>query len=420
MSRLLLTGGKVFVPGTADLQSATVVIEDGRIAAVGGDQRSSAGDTTVDVTGMTVLPGLIDAHFHLTMHQAWGPMSAQVGLTDPYLVIRGVRAALRALRDGITTVRELGANHGTNMIVKKAIDAGAIPGPRVFAAGAPIGVPGGHAWMVTPQATGPIEFARAARIQIRDGASWVKLFASEEGLFGGPDDDPSTCSRPDVSLAELAAAVEAAHSMRTPVAVHANHHDAIERSLDAGVDSIEHGIFLRDDQAARMAETGTALIPTLNIYRQIAEPRWGRGAVHGELAARMRDSHMHAAAAAIAAGVRVCVGSDSMGDIVDDLLLLTECGMSNADAVAAITRGNAELLGIAGEVGTVAPGFVADLAIVEGDPVADLDRLRQIRYVVQAGEIAAPAEIGLRTEDETPEWNTGVLAAGGPAGSSPY
>jgi imidazolonepropionase-like amidohydrolase len=314
-----------------------------------------------------------------------------------------VRAALSAVREGFTTVRECGSEGGATLHLKRAIDGGAIPGPRSRMAGAPIGVPGGHAWQVTPQVSGEAEWAREVRCQIRDGADWIKIFASEGGVrpAGGLPVLVLTRRRERGRVAcrgqRRPRHVDAGRGPRQPP----RRHRALARRWRG---TIEHGIFLQPEQAARMAETTTALVPTLSVYRQSAVESWGRGPGSREMNERLWERHRQAVALAI--------GTDSIGDVVEEVQLLAGCGMSVEQALAALTLGNAGLLGLDGEIGDIAEGYVADLVVVDGDPTNDPAALRSITHVMQDGDLREISEIGMRTGRETAEWNTASLVRG--------
>lgn len=256
-----------------------MLVEDGRIREVGLSVRSED-FTEIEIAGMTVLPGLINMHEHLTLRHTWGPNWRQTQLEDPFLVIRGVRAALAVLKHGITTIRDLAAPHGLNIHLKRAIAVDMFPGPRVLAAGAPISITGGHAWPISTEGDGPEGMRLAVRRTIKAGADWIKLIASNDPVS---EEHDGQLSHPELSPEELAAAVQAGHLWGRKVTAHAMGRQAIGWAIDAGVDSIEHGIYLDGALAVRMVKARIALIPTLSGYYQGTRSIWGNSQVHDVL-----------------------------------------------------------------------------------------------------------------------------------------
>jgi imidazolonepropionase-like amidohydrolase len=353
---------------------------------------------------MTISPGLINMHEHLTLHRTWGPMWRQTELADPYLVIRGLRAALTVLKQGITTVRELAAPRHLNIFLKRAIQADMFPGPRVLAAGAPLSPTGGHAWPISTEADGPDGMRRAVRATIKAGADWIKLLSSNDPT---PEPHNGEYSHPEFFRDEFAAAVEAAHMWGRKITAHAMGRTTIGWAIDAGVDSIEHGIYLDEELAVRMVERNVALIPTLSGYYENTLPQWQRGPGWEEACKRLViPHHQDSARIAVDRGVQVGVGTDTIGDIVDELKMLVECGMTPAGALAAATLTNAKILGLDDRLGTVEPGKLADLVVVQGDPVLHIEDLRAVEWVFQSGAGRRPCDIVVPTRDETADWTS--------------
>lgn len=402
MRGVVLRGGSIFDAVRGEMLRADVRIRRNRIEAVATDLRAPEAEQ-VDVSGMAVLPGLINMHEHLTMRRTWGPPWRQTELPDPYLVIRGVRAALAVLRQGITTVRELGAKHHLNIYLKRAIGAGLIPGPRVIAAGAPISITGGHAWKLSTEADGADGMRRAVRETIKAGADWIKLITSNDPIREAREGQHA---HPEFSRGEFIAAVEAAHAWGRKITAHAMGRDTIAWAIEAGVDSVEHGIYLDETLAERMVRVDVALIPTLSGYYETTLDRWERGADWIARHKLLLEPHKASTRIAIEAGVRIGVGTDTVGEIVEELELLVGCGLTRAQALCAATLTNARILGLDGQLGTVEAGKTADLVVVRGDPLGELGALRRVEWVVQDGIPLRPDEIVLPTSDETAEWTS--------------
>lgn len=406
----MLRGARVFDPISGDLSRADVLIVDQRIAAVGKDLEDSAPDVTIDVGGASIVPGFINVHEHLTMKRTWGPPSQQVDLDDRFLVVRGVRGSLSALRQGFTTVRELGAKNHLNLFLKRAIKGGMFPGPRVLAAGAPISITGGHVWKLSTEADGPDGMRRAVRATIKAGADWIKLIASNDPIH---EEYAGEHTHPEMLPEEVASAVRTAHASKRRVTAHVMGSDAIASALDGGVDSVEHGVYLTEELAARMAITGTPLVPTLSGYHQSTLESWGRGpewiARHEHLPA----AHTESTSIAIAAGVRIGVGTDTLGDFVEDLSMLIRCGMTSAQALAAATYENSKILALDNDIGLIRPGMLADMVVLRDDPLDDVNAVRSIEFVIQSGVARRPTDIGIPLDDENPAWNSLGLLGGG-------
>ena len=380
--------------GVAGLKRGwSVLVVDGRIAAAGPDVAAPAGADIVDLPGLTLMPGMIEGHSHLFLHPYNEASWDRQVLHEP-LALRTARATVAAratLLAGFTTVRDLGTEGAgyADVGLKQAIAEGIVPGPHMIVAtralvatGAygPRGFePGVDSPLGAEAADGP-ELVQAVRRQIGWGADVVKLYADYRWGPGEP-------SRPTYSQAEMAAAVEAAHSAGRPVAVHAATAEGMRRAVLAGVDSIEHG-YGGDAEIFRLMKAhGTGFCPTLAAADASARDRGWKG---GDPVPESVLESRRALAAARAAGVAICVGGDvgvfPHGENIREAELLVAAGMPVPDVARALTSGNARILGLS-DRGEVKPGLLADLIAVEGDPTADIGALRRVRFIMWAGRV---------------------------------
>jgi len=375
---LLLRGGNVF---TADgVQQEDISIQGDRITAV-GPGLAVAHERVIDLGGAYVLPGLIDAHTHLT--------HGYVGSVDDREAAQGVRAsfqALRALRAGITTLRELGSYRQVDIALRDSIKAGRTLGPRMLCAGSYLSITGGHGHPKGRPSDGPVEARKGVREQLLAGADLIKVMCS-----GGAAREDESANASQFTFEEIQAIVDEAALAERKVAAHAHPKRSIKWALEAGAYSIEHGTYLDDECSDLMIENDAFLVPTLNVYRAIAESeRWP------EL--RQRATELYADKVqtfrrAAERGIRWAVGSDcSMFLPVENFHeeLTETCkalDIEPAEVLRAATAGNAELLGLR-DLGEIKEGNLADLIVVDdGNPISDLTTLQNIRYTVINGHV---------------------------------
>lgn len=380
-------------------RNMAVVVSDGRIAEViKGDElarRPDLGDAeVVDASTHWVMPGLINVHEHLVFRDLIGNPIGTMAASQPQLTLNAVRNALTALRRGWTTVRDMGAAHGISFAFQDYIGKGLLPGPRVLACGSPICVTGGHANPVCIQADGPYEVRKAVRSQLFAGADFIKVMASHDPIvIDGPEK-----TRPEMAADEVRAAFDEAKAHGKRTACHVMGTVAIGRVLDAGVDVISHGFYLNDDLAQRMVEQGVYLDPTLSSYgRQTVNPQLQRGAKWTEDHLPLIPAMESAFRAAVRAGVKIVTGTDSAGRYAEDVAMMRELGLGAEESLFACTRNAAAALGLSQEVGTIEVGKVADLVVLDGDPLADPYKLEAVKLVIQAGRAMTPESITLHS-----------------------
>ncbi len=398
----------MLVDGRADdpISDARVVVEDGRVAEAGDREAVAAPDDAdrVAYPDATVIPGLIDAHLHLTGGRSMNPMDWVTDATE-----LGAVRATADLRDlvaaGFTSVRDVGS--ATGVALRDAVAAGEVPGPRVYTSGRGISQTAGHGdlhmlphdWASNPDAgisvlaDGPAECRKAARKQIREGVDCLKIMTTG-GVLSEKDEPHQSQFTDD----EIAAMTEEAHRVGIPVASHAQGAAGIAAALRNGVDTIEHGFHVDDECFDLFHETGATFVPTLAIMHRIVTlgeehgvPEWGL-----RKARAASEAHYDAVERAYDEGVPVALGTDFIGpDLVphgenalEAELFVEEVGMSEMDAIKAGTSVAARTVPD-DDVGSVEAGNRADLVVLDGDPLADVSALRDVREVYRDGEPVA-------------------------------
>jgi len=397
MTRFALMNARV-IDGLSPspLAGTSVLVEDGRIAAVGNGGAFGDDVVRIDATGKTVLPGLIDAHIHLAQ---WGQnLLENRARTVPYLVARTVASMRQVLNAGCTGVRDCG---GLDAGLRDAVAEGLIDGPRIATSVTIISPTDGLIDPVTaqgissptlasipsPVADGPDAVRAKVREVIRAGADFVKIATS--GGVSSPRVHPR---RQLFSPAEVLAAVDEAHTAGVRVACHAIGGPGLQMAIEAGVDSVEHGALLDDRCIEAMAARSTWLVPTLAVYRWHEtlgdESRRTR-------AAEISEPHRAGLRKAREAGVPIAMGSDAGGYGLDfslELELLVEAGFTPMEALQTGTLGSARCVGWADETGSLQPGKAADLLVVDGDPSSDITVIRSpdnIEAVFRNGNLVA-------------------------------
>jgi imidazolonepropionase-like amidohydrolase len=389
--------------GDATVAGAVVVVEGSMIKAVGAGLSVPPGAEVIDLGDATLLPGFIDAHVHLTGESGdnWYKDAIE-GLRRnlPEAAIRATELARRTLMAGFTTVRNVGANDFVDVGLRNAIDAGIVPGPRMLVAANALGARGGHcdqtgfpyllfgkeSGIADGIASGADGFRDAVRFQLKYGADLIKVCATGGVLSLGDAVDT-----PQVTQAEMDALVEEAHRLGHKTAAHAHGAAGAKVAIRAGIDSIEHGSFLDDEAIRMMKEKGTFLVPTaMAVTFTTGSDR----KFPPEIAVKAKaagDAHAKALKAAITAGVRIALGTDSgvspHGLNSQEFGLLAAHGLSPAAALRAGTASGAQLLGLDKTIGTIEAGKQADLVAVPGDVLADVKATERVRFVMKGGKV---------------------------------
>lgn len=365
-----------------------VVVEDGRIRAVGPlSDVQSARCRPIALTG-TLLPGLIDCHTHVCLSGGLNPVADLATDSTSRRTVRAIEALRAQRRAGVTTIRDLGGAHGLDLELARGLREGWVEGPRMLAAGTVICITGGHACFIGIECDGADAVRRAARQQIKAGADLVKVIATGGVITPGVQPGAAQMT-PD----ELRSACEEAHKADRRVAAHAQGTVGILNALRAGVDTIEHGFHLDPETIGLMVARGTALVPTFAAAVGILA-----GADRGvpdymvEKVRRIAEAHAASFRAALAAGVRLVCGTDAgtplnpHGGIVVELGQFVAHGASPLQALRGATGGAAEAIGRP-DRGVIEPGRRADLLWVDGDPTTDLSALRRVRAVWMDGQV---------------------------------
>ena len=376
-----------------------VLVQDGKITAVGpaGSTPVPAGAKVIDLSGHTVLPGLIDPHPHVTSDPATPPYYGD-GISVPRQALLGARFARDTLLSGVTTIRNVGAAGYSDIALRDAINAGDVIGPRILASGPALGITGGHCDgnMLAPEfheqaegvADGPVAVRAMVRKNVKYGADVIKYCGT-----GGVFSKGTRVGAQQYTPEEVAAIVDEAHMHGRKVAVHAHGANGIKVALRAGVDTIEHASLI-DDEGLRLAREKGAYL-SMDIYN--TEYTQSEGPKRGELEEFLRKDREVAQAQrdnfrkAVQMGIKLTMGTDTgvhpHRDAPKQLATMVEYGMSPMQAIQAATWVGAQALGIEAEVGQVAPGYAADIIAVSGDPLANVQALADVGFVMKSGEV---------------------------------
>jgi imidazolonepropionase-like amidohydrolase len=356
----------------------------------------------IDLSNATVLPGLIDSHTHIFL---WGEDPKKGGYDENILkagiALRAARATYavrRALEQGFVALRDLeteGAGYG-DIEIKQAIEEGTIPGPRIFGATRAISTTGGYNLegyapeLVMPKGAqivdGPVEARKAAREQLEHGADWIKVYMTHRSWV---DKQGNLVSQPTLTVEELKAIVDETHGWQKKVACHAYNGIGLQRALDGGCDSIEHGLEMTDAQIGQMQQQGTWYCPTLSPYYD----DWAPADTPGGKRDRARAAvHEITFKKALQARLKIVFGTDMGGipwtePIAQEFKRMVSLGMAPMDAIQSATSRAAEMLEMKGVIGVVAPGAFAEVIAVSGDPLKDVGELERVKFVMHNGSV---------------------------------
>ena len=386
------------IDGTGQaIEPATVIVREHTIAAVGPSRTVSIprSATRINGHGLTVLPGLIDCHIHLCLGAEPDVVKAIEEESPNETLLKAARSARQTLEAGVTTVRDVGSRDHSIFTLKRAIDKGLTPGPRIIGAGLAICMIGGHARFIGQEVDGPEQVRKVVREQIEAGAEVIKVIASGGVLTPGTSPDQA-----QMTLEELRSAVEEATRAGRKVAAHAHGATGMKNAIGAGVHSIEHATLMDEEAADLMQSHGVYMVPTLSALATTAACRRGCGIPDSALekAKAMTKRHQTSFRQAHQRGLLIAMGTDAgtpfnaHGDNAQELERMVAYGMSPMEAILASTSAAARLIGIEDQVGTIGRGKAADLFLIDGNPLRRIELLRdrsRIVGVMKAGRFVA-------------------------------
>jgi len=392
-----LVGGTVVDPESGQsIADAVVIVEGERIAAIGTEKTLAVapGTRVIRTDGRWLLPGLMDMHVHFGLVLPGAQGAELEHETDGALALRMARNASAPLQAGTTTVRLTGEQHHVDFAVKAAVDRGEIPGPRIFSAGEPLIPTGGHgAEFLANGVDGPAEVTKFTRRQIQAGASWIKLMISK-----GLADTKGDIAAADMTVEEMRAAVEIAHSHGVKVTAHTGSPVATMQALEAGVDCFEHGYYLDEKVFKEIRKSDRWYVPTivvsqagaLEFFAKIGSPPW-----YLARAKSVGVAHWRALQTAIRTGVNIAMGTDQFpyepneGTVaaIRETELYVDAGMTPLAALRAAMVNPARMLGAERDLGGIAPGKYADIIALTADPLKDIHALRTLGFVMKGGVV---------------------------------
>ena len=385
------------------LGESTIVIDGKRIKEIRAGHADVAGAQSIELKDQTCLPGLIDSHVHLTMETSPNHYSEQFRWNAADYAIRSTVYARRTLDAGFTTVRNVADNNYDSVALRNAINAGIVPGPRIFTAGTAIGSTGGHADFSDgyradlagdPNAkdgiiNSPEDAWKAVRQHYKNGVDLIKIMPS-----GGVLDESSSVDNAQMTIPEIQAAVVAAHDYGFTVAAHAHGAEAIRRAVIGGVDSIEHGTFMDDADMKLMKEHGTWYVPTIIAGKYVEEKAAVPGYYPAQIAAKAKivgPIIQATAGKAYKAGVKIAFGTDAAvyphGQNAKEFKYMVDAGMPPMFVIQAATTHAAQLLKHEKDIGSIAAGKFADVIAVPGNPLDDISLMQKVEFVMKEGVV---------------------------------
>jgi imidazolonepropionase-like amidohydrolase len=397
--RVVVKAGRLLdVKSGQMLHDQAIVIENDKIVSVGAAKDTDTTvATVVDLSQATVLPGMIDAHTHLTMDPGHFGYDG-LAISTPREALIGAKNARITLLAGFTTVRNVGAGGYSDIALRDAVNAGDILGPRILASGPPLGITGGHCdndllpYDYHATGEGVADGVEAVQHKVREvikyGADVIKICATGGVLSKG--DDPNASQ---YSLEEMKAIVADAHRLGRKVAAHAHGAQGVQLASEAGVDSIEHGHLMDDASIATLKKNGTYIVPTLYLMdwnRENADKANMPDFLKAKMA-MVSAQGQKSLKRAFEAGVKVAFGTDAAvyphGLNAHEFAVYVRLGMTPIQAIRTATLNAADLLGWSDKVGSIEPGRWADIVAVDGDPLSDVTTLQQVKFVMKGGEV---------------------------------
>lgn len=383
----LFKNGNIVDTAAKKVYKADILAEDGVIAAVGTDLDLPKNIRTTDLHGQYVLPGLFNCHVHITSNP---DPRAPRPTSDAALTIQAMNNLALHLSSGVTYIRDVGSANFIDIVLRDAVAAGKVNGPDMQTSGKCICMTGGHGWSTGRQADGRDDCRKAAREMLRAGADWIKVMATGGVMTKGVEPGAE-----QLSVEEMAVIVEEAHKKGARVCTHAQGNSGIRNALEAGIDCIEHGIYLDDEIIDTMLKKGSWLVPTLCAPHFIL--KYGIAGGVPDYAVKKTEvvhaAHTASFQKAYKAGVKIACGTDAgtpynpHNGTPNELILMVKAGLTPFQAIETATINSARLLKVDDILGTIEPGKKAHLAIFKNDPTEDINNILDCRMTVKDGEI---------------------------------
>lgn len=380
--------------GREPVQKLDLLVEEGVIKKISkdGEMKIEEGMEVIDLSGKTIMPGMINCHVHITLEPVGDAASLLAKESIIKTTIRSASNLKKHLKSGVTYLRDLGGVNYIDIELKKCIAEGLIEGSEFLASGKMITMTGGHGWQFGRECDGVDDVRKAAREQLKMGADVIKIMAT--GGVMTPGVEPGS---PQLTMEEIKVAVEEAHKAGKKTATHAQGTVGIKNAVLAGIDSVEHGIFLDDEAIEMMVERGVYLVPTLTAPYFIVKygVEGGIPAYAVEKSKRVMESHFESFRKARKAGVRIAMGTDAgtpfnfHDKTAYELKLMVDAGMTPMEAIVSSTKTAAELLGIEGKYGTLEEGKAADFIVLKDNPLENVDTLLDVESVYKRGRLVA-------------------------------
>jgi imidazolonepropionase-like amidohydrolase len=386
MSKTAYTNAKVFTGLSDDYELLTLTVDDetGRLVGVGDAQPA---DHTVDLQDKFVVPGLVNAHMHMMMDPYGRQATGQSAVRDTAMAFENLQLSLNG---GVTYVRDVGSTFDVDLELARWEKAGRALLPGIVGSGPALVMTGGHGADLGVEVDGPDETRKAARENMKRGARNIKLMAT-----GGVSVDGETPWDEQLSEEEMRAAVVEAHHKGFTAAAHAQGTQGIKNAVRAGVDSVEHAIFLDDEAVQMMLDRGTYMVPTLVAPWAINQHPEALPAFMVKKALEVADAHMESTKKAVAAGVKLAMGTDAgtpyndfTDGVVVELLMMQEAGMTPAQVLQASTLAGADLLHVTNDAGSLEVGKLADFVVLDENPLDSFEAFRHGREVFKKGRLA--------------------------------
>ncbi len=383
----LFKNGNIVDAAAKKVYKADILVEDGVIAAVGTDLDLPKNIRTTDLHGQYVLPGLFNCHVHITSNP---DPRAPRPTSDAALTIQAMNNLALHLSSGVTYIRDVGSANFIDIVLRDAVAAGKVNGPDMQTSGKCICMTGGHGWSTGRQADGRDDCRKAAREMLRAGSDWIKVMATGGVMTKGVEPGAE-----QLSVEEMAVIVEEAHKKGARVCTHAQGNSGIRNALEAGIDCIEHGIYLDDEIIDTMLKKGSWLVPTLCAPHFIL--KYGIAGGVPDYAVKKTEvvhaAHTASFQKAYKAGVKIACGTDAgtpynpHNGTPNELILMVKAGLTPFQAIETATINSARLLKVDDILGTIEPGKKAHLAIFKNDPTEDINNILDCRMTVKDGEI---------------------------------